>query len=158
MANINLSRESHVDYVGTLFFNALKVIDTKFTPKVVKVGETYVPLIHVDGVQTISGAIVNVDMWPRNNATTEDLDKMFKRLTHIEKQKDNKGNEVEVEVFDGYGEPAVSIDEIQFRIGYWPYIDENGEAKLREGAPKWLLYRSGNKFTKLSGEKREFGE
>jgi len=129
MANINLSQKSYVDYVASLYFNACGVKDVKFTPKTVKVGDTDVVLIHISGVQVTTGVVVNVDLWPRNNASAEDIAALPK-----------------------------SIDDIEFRIGYWPVIDENGDTKLREGQPKWTLYRTGDKTVTLSGEKREFGE
>lgn len=129
MANINLSQKSYVDYVASLYFNACGVKDVKFTPKVVKVADKDVVLIHISGVQVTSGVVVNVDLWPRNEATAEDIKAMPK-----------------------------SVDDLQFRIGYWPTVNENGETELRQGSPKWTLYRTGDKEVTLSGEKREFGE
>ena len=129
MANINLSQNNYVDYVASLYFNALGVKDVKFTPKVVKVGDEDAVLIHIEGVQTTTGIKVNVDLWPRNHATAEDVTALPK-----------------------------SIDDIEFRIGYWPAINENGDTELRQGTPKWTVYVSGGKKTSLSGEKREFGE
>ena len=129
MANINLSQNSYVDYVASLYFNACGVKDVEFTPKVVKVGDKDVVLIHISGVQVTTGIKVNVDLWPRNEATDEDIKSLPKSITDIE-----------------------------FRIGYWPQIDENGEQTLRQGTPKWTMYRNGEKKVTLSGEKREFGE
>ena len=130
MANINLSQNTYVDYVASLYFNACGVKDVKFAPKVVKVNDRDVILIHISGVQTTTGIVVNVDLWPRNEATAEDVAALPK-----------------------------SIDDIQFRIGYWPEIDaETGEQKLRQGTPKWTTYRNGSKEVELSGGKREFGE
>ena len=129
MANINLSQNNFVDYVASLYFKALGVVDVKFIPKVVEVGGEQTPLIHIEGVQTTSGVKVNVDLWPRNHATADDIKNMPKVL-----------------------------DDIEFRIGYWPAIDENGESILRQGTPKWTCYRTGDKTVSLSGEKREFGE
>lgn len=129
MANINLSQNSYVDYVGSMFLRALNVQNASFTPKIVKVGDEDVILIHVSGVQTSSGVKVNFDLWPRNHATEEDIKKFPKTITDVE-----------------------------FRIGYWPAVDENGEQTLREGTPKWTAVYSGDKVITLSGEKREFGE
>ena len=129
MSNINLSQNNYVDYVASLYFNALGVKDVKFTPKVVEVSGEQTPLIHIEGVQVSTGVKVNVDLWPRNHATEDDIKKMPK-----------------------------SIDDIEFRIGYWPAIDENGEQTLRQGTPKWTMYRTGTTEVHLSGEKREFGE
>ena len=129
MANINLSQNNYIDYVASLYFNALNVREVEFTPKVVKVGDEEVVLIHISGVQTSTGVKVNVDLWPRNHATEEDINNLPK-----------------------------SISDIEFRIGYWPAVDENGEQTLRQGTPKWTLLKSGDKKIVLSGEKREFGE
>lgn len=129
MANINLSQNNYIDYVASMYFRALGVADAKFTPKVVKVNEEEVPLIHIEGVQVSTGVKVNVDLWPRNHATSADIKALPK-----------------------------SLDDIEFRIGYWPAVDENGEQTLRQGTPKWTVYRTGDKTVALSGEKREFGE
>ena len=127
MANINLSQNNYVDYVASMYFNALGVKDVRFTPKTVKVGDEDVILIHISGVQVSTGVKVNVDLWPRNAATAEDVKKLPK-----------------------------TIDDIEFRIGFWATIDENGDQALRQGTPKWTMYRTGDKETVLSGDKREF--
>lgn len=129
MANINLSQNSFVDYVASMYFKAMNVSDVEFTPKVVKVGDEDVVLVHISGVQTSSGIKVNVDLWPRNHASAEDLENLPK-----------------------------SISDIEFRIGYWPAVDENGEQTLRQGTPKWTVLKNGSKNITLSGDKREFGE
>lgn len=130
MANINLSQNSYVDYVASLYFAAMNVKDLAFTPKVVKVGEKETVLVHISGVQANTGIVVNVDLWPRNEATAEDIAALPK-----------------------------SIDDIRFRIGYWPEINtDTGEQVLRQGTPKWLSYVTGGKTVLLSGDKREFGE
>lgn len=127
MANINLSNDSYVDYVASMYLKACGCVDVKFETKTVAVGNEQVPLIHVSGVQVSSGVVVNFDIWPRNNATADDLEAMPK-----------------------------SLDDIKFRIGYYASIDEKGEHQLRQGQPKWLSYRIGDKEFFLSGEKREF--
>ena len=130
MANINLSSNTYVDYVASMYFKAMNVVNVNFTPKIVEVGGEQVPIVHIDGVQTSTGIKVNVDLFPRNHASDEDLAAMPK-----------------------------SLDDIEFRIGYWPEIDgETGEQTLRQGTPKWTAYYHGGKVVKLSGEKREFGE
>lgn len=126
MANINLSQKSYVDYVASLYFKAMNVVNLTITPKTVKVGDEDVVLAHLSGVQTSSGVVVNIDLWPRNNATEEDLKSLPK-----------------------------SFDDIIFRVGYWPKVDENGESSLEPGAPKWISYTYAGKETRLSGEKRE---
>ena len=128
MANINLSQVSYVDYVASLYLAACKVQDVKFTKKVVPVNGEDVALIHVEGTQLSSGVIVNFDLWPRNNATEDNLKEM----------------------------PA-TLDDVHFRIGYWPEIDvETGETRMREGKPKWIAYISGGKKHIFEGDKREY--
>ena len=129
MANINLSQKTYVDYVGSLYFNALGVSDAKFSVKPVEVEGEKVPLIHISGVQKTSGIKVNVDLWPRNHATEEDMKALENGVTDIE-----------------------------FRVGYWPSIDENGEPVLREGTPKWTAFSNGGSMKELSGDKRQFAE
>lgn len=129
MTNINLSQKSYVDYIASMFFNAAKVIDLSVTPKVVKVGETDVVLMHLEGVQTSTGIKVNLDLWPRDNATEADIKALPKR-----------------------------IDDIEFRIGFYPEIDAEGNQTLRQGTPKWTAYKVGSETFALSDGKREFGE
>jgi hypothetical protein len=129
MANTNLSQKNYTDYVASKYFKALGVSNTKFTPKTVKYGDEEVVLFNISGVQDSTGIIVNVDLWPRNHATEEEVKAVPKR-----------------------------VDDIYFRIGYWAENDENGEKTFREGVPKWIAYVSGGKEIVLSGDKREFGE
>jgi len=127
--NINLNQASYVDYNAANYFKAANVTNIRFTPKVVKVGDEDTVLIHVDGEQTSSGICVNLDIWPRNHATAEDIKAMPKTL-----------------------------DNIYFRVGFWPEVDENGEKTLRTGSPKWVEYVHGTERVSLTGDKREFGE
>lgn len=122
-----MTSESYVDYAGVLAFRALGVDEPKFETKIVKVDGVDVPLIHISGVQKNSGIIVNLDIWPRNNATAED----FKKLNG-------------------------AIADITFRVGYWPSVNENGEVTMRPGAPKWLSANIGGTDVKLSGEQRKY--
>ena len=129
MANINLSQNSYVDYIASMYFKACNVQDVTFTPKEVVVNGEKTILIHVEGVQTSTGVVVNTDLFPRNHATEEDIAALPKQLS-----------------------------DIKFRVGYWPEINAEGEKVLRAGAPKWVSYFDGTKEVFLSGEKREFGE
>ena len=126
--NINLTQQSYVDYVASLYLAACNVRDITFTPKVIetKGGETLI-LIHVSGVQTTSGVKVNFDLFPRDNATEEDI-KNFPK----------------------------SLSDIEFRIGYWPKVNENGDTVLAPGTPKWTVAKTGDTKTVLSGGKREY--
>ena len=130
MQNINLSQESYVDYVASLYFKALGVENLKITTKPIetKAGEK-IMLMHISGVQTSTGIVVNTDLFPRNAATEDDLNAMPK-----------------------------SVNDIVFRIGYWPRITAEGEHVLEPGKPKWISYFNGTKEVLLSGDKREFEE
>ena len=139
MQNINLSQESYVSYDGVYFMNACNVVNPKFTLKLAPKTEnnpTAAVLVHVSGTQKTSGVIVDFDMWPRDNATEEDLKALF----------------------DENGTPKASLDNIEFRIGYWPEIDAEGNKVLREGKPKWYALSIGGSPKKLHGEKRQFVE
>lgn len=131
MANVTISRDNFDDYRASMFFRALNVADAKFTRRVVtlkKSGEQ-VPLLHIEGVQTSTGLIVNFDIWPRNHATAEDIEK----------------------------KPNI-IGDFVFRIGHYETLDENGEKTTIDSQPKMLGYYVGNDFVQLSGEKRVYGE
>lgn len=127
--NINLSQQSYADYYAAMYFKACNVVDVAFTPRIVAVNGEDTVLVHVEGKQVSTGLKVNFDIWPRNHATDTDLKALPK-----------------------------TFDDIVFRVGYWPEIDENGEKTLRPGAPKWVSYVSGGKEVEFEGEKREFGE
>lgn len=127
--NINLSQQNFADYYAAMYFKACNVIDVAFTPKVVSVSGEDVVLVHVEGKQVSTGLKVNFDIWPRNHATEADLNAIPK-----------------------------AFEDIVFRVGYWPEINENGESCLRAGAPKWVSYIKGGKEIAFEGEKREFGE
>ena len=168
MANINLSQKSYVDYVASLYFNALNVRDLVFTPKVVRVGDEDVVLIHIAGVQVSTGIKVNVDLWPRNKATAADIRTLFPEYHAAGEPVLDKDGKPTV---DKDGKPVVYAamsttelsamkcnkpNDIEFRIGYWPAIDENGDQTLQQGTPKWTLHRIGDKDITFSGGKREF--
>ena len=127
--NLRLSQSSYTDYDAALYFNACQIKDVKFTPKVVEVDGVKVILMHVEGTQISTGVKVNLDMWPRDNATEEEAAK-FEKIS--------------------------SVDNVEFRVGYYPEVDSNGEAHLRQGLPKWTKYNTGKAFKSLSGGKREF--
>lgn len=128
--NINLAQKSYIDYIGSLYMAACNVRDLEFSLKVVetKSGET-LPLIHVAGVQTSTGILVNFDIFPRNNATAEDLEAL---------------------------KDVTEITDIVFRKGFWPEIDMDGNERLRGGAPKWVSFKANGKKFELSGDKREY--
>ena len=127
MQQIQLGSQSHQDYIGSMFFAALKVNNLAFSKKEVTVAGQTVTLIHVDGVQSTSGAILNLDLWPRNEVKGEELEGM-----------------------------PEEISDITFRIGYYRSMDENGNPTFTAGKPKWLSARAGGKVFSPAGEKREY--
>lgn len=126
MANINLNHENYADYVATYFLKAHGVQDIKFSPRIVNVSGKPTVLIRVTGIQTTTGLILGFDIWPRYEATQDDIQNL----------------------------PKV-IDDMHFRIGYWPEVDGNGNKTMREGKPRWTCLQSGGKEIRLSGERRE---
>ena len=129
MANIALSNDNYVDYVASLYLHACQVEDVKFSlKKLEKEGFKDVVLVHVDGVQRSTGTIVNIDLWPRNLATEDDLKTLPEHL-----------------------------DDIHFRVGYHTYTDlDTGEKVTVEGKPKWVALIVDGKKTVFTGEKREY--
>ena len=135
MATINFSKDQYIDYSLQGYLNAVGVKNAKVTKKVVSVSGEDTPLVHVEGYQPETGKFVNLDMWPRNHATAEDLEKMPERM-----------------------------GDVKFRIGYFVHTDaDSGEQRVVEGQPKWIGYspegKGVNEFcVTLSGEKRQFEE
>lgn len=127
--NLRLSQSSYTDYDAALYFNACQIKNVKFTPKIVEVDGVKVILMHVEGTQTTTGVKVNLDMWPRDNATEAEVAK-FEKIS--------------------------SLTDIEFRVGYFSEMNSNGEISLRQGLPKWTTYCTGGDFKPLSGGKREF--
>lgn len=134
MANVNFTQDNYVDYVASLYLRACGVKDVKFTlKKLEKEGFENVVLVHVSGVQHSddpqkAGRIVNFDMWPRNEATEDDLKALPK-----------------------------SLDDIHFRVGYHTGKDlETGEVVTVEGKPKWIALINGETKTVFTGDKREY--
>ena len=129
MANIALSQDNYVDYVASLYLHACSVEDVKFSLKpLTKEGFEDVVLVHIEGVQRSTGTIVNIDLWPRNLATEDDLKDLPK-----------------------------SLDDIHFRVGYHTYKDlDTGETVTLEGKPKWIALINDGKKTVFTGEKREY--
>lgn len=128
MAEINLSQKNFTDYSAALYFKALGVEHLKMELKTVTIKDTgeVVPLIHISGKQMTTGVLVNMDIWPRFNATTEDLEKLPEK-----------------------------INEFYFRIGYATEYDlEKKTYVTYQSNPKWLVINPDSDNFKLSGEKR----
>lgn len=136
LTEINLGHENYEDFRGSLYFRAFRIEDLEFTVKHVTLKDnSVVPLVHVSGVQVTTGKKVDFDMWPRNNATSDDL----------------------VKLPDG-----AKLTDIDFRVGYWiekTFNEETGamEKKIVQGAPKWIAASVGGAMFGLSGEQRKYG-
>lgn len=124
-----MTNSSYTDYVGSLFFKGVRVANAIFTPKVVDVESTKVVLCHIEGVEPATGRLINFDMWPRNEATAEDIKSLPKEW-----------------------------EDIIFRVGYYSQLEqETGEITTLQGAPKWIAAKShGRDFEALHGKRREF--
>lgn len=126
MTNINLSHENYADYVASYYLKAHGVQDLRFSPRIVNVGGKPTVLIRVTGIQTTTGLILSCDIWPRYEATEADIQSFPK-----------------------------AIEDMHFRVGFWPEVDENGNKTMREGKPRWICIQSNGKEVRLSGERRE---
>ena len=153
MANVNFTQDNYVDYVASLYLRACGVKDIEFTlKKLEKEGFENVVLVHVSGVQHSddpqkAGRIVNFDMWPRNEATAEDIDKVFNKV----EEKDAEGKVVKTTLVPKH------LDDIHFRVGYHTGKDlETGEIVTVEGKPKWIALFNGDTKTIFTGDKREY--
>lgn len=72
------SNEMHQDYDAAIYFDAIGARNVKFTTKVVTVEEKPTLLITVRATMP-DGRIAEIAMWPRNEATEEDL-----KVTNLE--------------------------------------------------------------------------
>ena len=126
MSNINLSHENYSDFVASYYLKAHGVQDLRFSPRIVNVGGKPTVLIRINGIQTTTGLILGFTIWPRYEATPDDIQNLPK-----------------------------NIDDMHFRIGYWPEVDENGNKTMREGKPRWICIQSNGKEFRLSGDRRE---
>ena len=129
MANIKLNRNSHVDYVASMYFKACGVENCEFTPKVVEMSNgAKVVLVNIKGTNVQNGLRVDVDLWPRRNATEKDLAALPKKF-----------------------------DDIVFRIGYHTEKDiVTGEEFTVEGQPKLFSYYLNGREIQFSGDVKKF--
>lgn len=129
---MNLAQESFQDYRLKLNMeNELSVTDLKLEPKKVtlKTGEERL-LLHISGTQVSTGLIVNMDIWPRNEMSDEQMAEVLKS----------------------------NITDAIVRIGVWTEIDNDLKPVMRVGKPKWLTLFSGADEIVPDGEKIEFVE
>ena len=135
IAEVRMSQDNFEDFRGSLYFRAFRAEDLEFTIKQITLQDgTVLPIVHVGGVQATTGLHINFDMFPRNNATAEDL----KALP-----------------------TGTVLDDVDFRIGYWiekNFNEETGKVEkvITQGAPKWISVFVGNKKVVLSGEQRKY--
>ena len=130
MANIRLNQTSHIDYYGKMYFEKFGVGDVKFTPKVVTADDAQVVLLHIEGVNTNTGAKVNVDLWPRQNCTLDFVKALPKKF-----------------------------EDIIFRVGYHTEKDiTTGEERVIEGQPKFLCYLRGGNEIYFDGDVHTYGD
>lgn len=74
MATVNFKdNEFYQDYDAQYYFRSLGMENVRFTTKAVTVDDKQVVLVNVKGVLPDDGRILNTDLWPRNEATAEDL-------------------------------------------------------------------------------------
>lgn len=74
--------ERYQDYDAKLYFEAC-FVNARFSTKTAKVGEETCVLVHVRATAP-DGRIVEADLWPRNEATAEDLAKVGEPLEDFE--------------------------------------------------------------------------
>lgn len=129
---MNLAQESYQDYRLKLNMeNELQVVDLKLEPKKVtlKTGEDRL-LLHISGTQVSTGLIVNMDIWPRNEVSDEQMEEILK----------------------------ADITDAIVRIGVWTELDNDLKPVMRVGKPKWMSLFSGANEIVPDGDKIEFVE
>lgn len=83
MENVNFKRnEMYQDYDAALFFQQ-DFVNANYSKKLVKVNDEPVILVHVRATRN-DGLIVETDIWPRNEATKEDIAAINTPLTDFE--------------------------------------------------------------------------
>lgn len=84
MANVNFQKnERYQDYDAALYFQACGFARTEFSTKAVDVNEEKCILVHIRAVAP-DGTILETDLWPRNEATAEDLAMVGQPLSDFE--------------------------------------------------------------------------
>ena len=83
MENVNFKRnEMYQDFDAALFFQQ-DFVNANYSKKLVKVNDEPVILVHVRATRN-DGLIVETDIWPRNEATEEDIAAINTPLTDFE--------------------------------------------------------------------------
>lgn len=136
MPSININQDQFVDYSLFEYLRLCGIPQFNVSTKTVNVGEEKVVLLHIEGYQPSEAKFVNFDMWPRNEATEDDIKALPEKF-----------------------------GDVKFRVGYFVHTDlETGEKKVIEGKPKWIGYSRPGKglvgenseCIVFSGEKREY--
>ena len=76
--------ERYQDYDAALYFRASGAEKVTFTTRVVKVVDEDVILVHIRATMPEDGRIIECDLWPRNEATKEDLAHVGEALENFE--------------------------------------------------------------------------
>lgn len=123
---IKTRQDNYVDYLASKYFELLGGTRMSFTFKKVKMkNDAIVPVLHLDGVNNTDASFINIDLWPRNNATVTDLKNL----------------------------PA-KVGDFVFRIGYQTLVDvATGEEYTKTSAPKVIgYYDAAGNLVRFSGK------
>lgn len=123
-------QDNYVDYLASKYFELLGAVRMSFTfKKVTMKNDAVVPVLHLDGVNNTDATIINVDLWPRNNATVTDLKNL----------------------------PA-KVGDFVFRVGFQTIVDPStGEEFVKTSAPKVIgYYDAAGNLVRFSGKAHVF--
>jgi hypothetical protein len=139
---IRTNQENYVDYSAAEVARLAGWKKLTLTPKIVEYDGEKVVLMHLGGVDSANGSILNVDFWPKRSATAEDLAKL-----------------------------PVQFEDITYRIGihtekhFEDVVDpETGETKRKKvvtkhySQPKFVSYFVDGKEVKFTGKRSVFDE
>ena len=139
---IRTNQENYVDYSAAEVARLAGWKKLSLTPKIVEYDGEKVVLMHLGGVDSANGSVLNVDFWPKRSATAEDLAKL-----------------------------PVQFEDIIYRIGihteehFEDVTDpETGEVKRKKvvtrqySQPKFISYLVDGKEVKFTGKRSVFDE
>lgn len=139
---IRTNQENYVDYSAAEVARLAGWKKLTLTPKIVEYDGEKVVLMHLGGIDSANGSILNVDFWPKRSATAEDLAKL-----------------------------PVQFEDITYRIGihteehFENVVDpETGEEKRKKvvtkhySQPKFVSYSVDGKDVFFTGKRSVFDE